>query len=369
MALNIDQDHGRFRDIVRGKIRENLKRYISHGELIARQGKDNVSIPVPQIDIPQFRFGEKNTGGVGQGEGDAGDPVGGQPGDGDGQGKAGKDAGQHALEVEVTLEELAAILGEELQLPRIENRGKRQIVSSRDKYTGIRHTGPESLKHFRRTYREALKRQIASGRYDPARPVVVPVREDKRFRSWNTENTPVANAVIVYMMDVSGSMGDEQKEIVRIESFWIDTWLRSQYKGIDSVYIIHDAVAREVDRDTFFRTRESGGTMISSAYKLCAEVIEKRYPADEWNIYPFHFSDGDNWSVDDTLACIEILKNKILPTVNVFCYGQVESPYGSGQFIKDVREHLGTDERVITSEIRDKDAIVDSIKAFLGKGK
>ncbi|MEI8257874.1 MAG: DUF444 family protein [Deltaproteobacteria bacterium] len=369
MALNIDQDHGRFRDIVRGKIRENLKRYISHGDLIARQGKDNVSIPIPQIDIPQFRFGEKNTGGVGQGEGEPGDPVGGEPGEGDGKGKAGKEGGQHALEVEVTLDELAAILGEELQLPRIENRGKKQIYAAKDKYTGIRRAGPESLKHFKRTYREALKRQISSGVYDPARPIIIPVREDKRFRSWNVESTPVANAVIVYMMDVSGSMGDEQKEIVRIESFWIDTWLRSQYKGIDSVYIIHDAVAREVDRDTFFRTRESGGTMISSAYRLCADVLEKRYPATDWNIYPFHFSDGDNWSVDDTLACIDLLKNRILPTANVFCYGQVESPYGSGQFIKDVREHLGADERVITSEIRDKDAIVDSIKAFLGKGK
>ena len=73
-------------------------------------------------------------------------------------------------------------------------------------------------------------------------------------------------------------MGDEQKEIVRIESFWIDAWLRSQYKGLESRYIIHDAVAKEVDRDTFFRTRESGGTMISSAYKLCAKMIEDDFP-------------------------------------------------------------------------------------------
>ena len=80
------------------------------------------------------------------------------------------------------------------------------------------------------------------------------------------------------MMDVSGSMGDEQKEIVRIESFWIDAWLRSQYKGLESRYIIHDAVAKEVDRDTFFRTRESGGTMISSAYKLCAKMIDDDFP-------------------------------------------------------------------------------------------
>jgi uncharacterized sporulation protein YeaH/YhbH (DUF444 family) len=171
------------------------------------------------------------------------------------------------------------------------------------------------------------------------------------------------------MMDVSGSMGDEQKEIVRIESFWIDTWLRSQYEGIESRYIIHDAMAKEVDRDTFFRTRESGGTMISSAYKLCARIIEDEYPAAEWNIYPFHFSDGDNWSVDDTQSCVEILRDKLLPVANLFCYGQVESPYGSGQFIKDLHEHFGDEERVVTSEIKNKDAIMDSIRDFLGKGK
>ncbi len=369
MALKIDQDHARFRDIVRGRIRENLKRYISHGELMGRQGKDTVSIPVPQIDIPKFRFGEKQAGGVGQGEGNPGDPVSGEEGEGDGKGKAGKDAGEHALEVDVTLDDLAQILGEELQLPRIEPRGQARVVAQKDKYTGIQRTGPESLRHFRRTFREALKRQISSGAYNPENPVIVPIREDKRFRSWNTATEPVANAVIVYMMDVSGSMGDEQKEIVRIESFWLDTWLRSQYKGLESVFIIHDAAAREVDRETFFRTRESGGTMISSAYKLCADILQKRYPADEWNIYPFHFSDGDNWSVDDTLQCINILKERVLPAANMFCYGQVESPYGSGQFVKDLREHLGKDDRVVTSEIKDKDAIVDSIKTFLGKGR
>jgi hypothetical protein len=171
------------------------------------------------------------------------------------------------------------------------------------------------------------------------------------------------------MMDVSGSMGDEQKEIVRIESFWIDTWLRRQYQGLESRYIIHDAVAREVDRDTFFKTRESGGTMISSAYKLASQLIDEHYPSDEWNIYPFHFSDGDNWSMDDTLTCVELLKKDILPKVNMFAYGQVESPYGSGQFIKDLREHFGSEDAVIVSEIRDRDAIVGSIKEFLGKGK
>src|SRR5882724_9253753 len=370
MSLKIDQDHSRFRNIVRGKIRQNLRRYISQGEMLGRKGKDLVSIPIPQIDIPRFTFGDKQKGGVGQGKGDAGDPVGGEQSEGEeGAGQAGKDAGDHVLEVDITLEELADILGEELELPAIENKGKSRIIAAKDRYTGIRRVGPESLRHFKRTYKEALRRSIASGVYDPNNPVIVPQKEDKRFRSWKEDHEPVANAVIVYMMDVSGSMGDEQKEIVRIESFWIDTWLRRQYQRQEYRYIIHDAMAKEVDRETFFRTRESGGTMISSAYKLCSKLITEEYPPSEWNIYPFHFSDGDNWSVDDTVTCIEILKSNILPSVNLFCYGQVESPYGSGQFIKDLQEHFDDDGNLTTSEIKGKESIMDSIRDFLGKGK
>jgi len=368
MSQKIDLDHRRFRQIVRGKIKQNLRKYISHGELIGKKGKDAVSIPLPQIDIPRFRHGEKQQGGVGQGDGEPGDTLGqGEPQPG--AGEAGDRPGEHLLEVEVSMDELAEILGEELELPRIEPKGKEKIVAWKDRYTGIRQTGPESLRHFRSTFKRALRRQISMGTYDPNRPIIVPIRADKRYRSWRTEPLPQSNAVIIYMMDVSGSMGDEQKEIVRIESFWLDTWLRSQYQGIEARYIIHDAMAKEVDRDTFFRTRESGGTMISSAFKLCAKMIEEEYPPSEWNIYPFHFSDGDNWSVDDTVTCIDLLKNSILPSVNLFCYGQVESPYGSGQFIKDLQEHFGEDERVVTSEIKGKEAIMDSIRDFLGQGK
>lgn len=369
MSQRIDQDHRRFREIVRGKIKQNLRKYITQGEMVGKKGKDLVSIPLPQIDIPHFRFGAKQAGGVGQGDGEPGDPLG--PGEAEpGEGQAGDNPGEHLLEVDVSMEELAQILGEELHLPNIEPKGKERIIAQKDRYTGIRQTGPESLRHFRRTFKQALKRQIASGTYNPKAPLIVPVREDKRYRSWRTEPLPQANAVIIYMMDVSGSMGDEQKEIVRIESFWLDTWLRAQYQGIEARFIIHDATAKEVDRETFFRTRESGGTMISSAYKLCAKIIEEDYPSSEWNVYPFHFSDGDNWSVDDTVSCIELLRDKIMPASNLFCYGQVESPYGSGQFIKDLQEHFDEDEtNLVTSEIKGKEAIMDSIKQFLGKGR
>jgi len=367
VSLKIKQDHARFRDIVRGRIKSNLKKYVQKGEMIGKQGKDLVTIPIPAIDIPHFRFGEKQQGGVGQGEGDPGDPL--SQGDPQpGQGKAGEGEGQHLLEVDVSLDELADILGEELQLPRIQPKGKDRIVTTRFKYTGVAPAGPESLRHFKRTYKQALRRQIASGQYNALRPVIVPVREDRRYRSWKQVALPETSAVVIYMMDVSGSMGDEQKEIVRIESFWIDTWLRRHYKGLETRYLIHDAVAREVDRDTFFHTRESGGTMISSAYKLCRDLVKAEY-GSHWNVYPFHFSDGDNWSADDTRLCVEILKTDILPVANLFAYGQVESPYGSGQFIKDLKEALAGAENVALSEIADKEAIYGSIRAFLGKGK
>jgi uncharacterized sporulation protein YeaH/YhbH (DUF444 family) len=292
----------------------------------------------------------------------------GQPGDG--QGAAGNQQGEHSLEVELSLEELAEILGEELELPRIEPRGKKTIEHERDRYTGIARQGPNSLVNFRRSFKEAIKRQVSSGTYNPDDPVIVPIRRDFRYRSWNTDQEYEASAVIIYMMDVSGSMGDEQKEIVRTESFWIDTWLRSQYKGIETRYLIHDTVAREVDEETFYSTRESGGTLISSAYKLCRELIMNEYPPDLWNIYLFHFSDGDNWSGEDTKLCFDIMKNQLFPLANLFCYGQVESRYGSGQFLKDLQENFKSEsEKLILSKIENKDGIMASIKEFLGKGR
>ena len=368
MALRIEQDKARFRQIIRGKVRANLRKYIARGELIGRQGKDVVSIPLPEIHLPRFRFDPKQEKGVGSGQGEPGDPVDGEQGEG-GTGQAGDQPGEHLLEEELTVAELAEILGEELALPRIEPRGRHEIKTSKYRLTSVRRTGPESLRHFKRTYKEALKRQIATGLYDPKHPIIVPVRQDRRYRSWKEQTQPFSAAVILYMMDVSGSMGDEQKEIVRIESFWIDTWLRSQYQGLVSRYIIHDATAREVDRDTFFRTRESGGTIISSAYKTALAILDADYPESEWNIYLLHFSDGDNWSSEDSSDCVRLLRDQMIPRANLFCYGQVRSPYGSGQFVKELREAFGAEPKVALSEIEDRDGIVDSIKDFLGQGK
>ena len=367
MVLKIESDHNRFKQIVKGRIKQDLRKYITKGEMIGKKGKDIVTIPLPQIELPKFKFGRQNSGGVGQGEGEIGQILGsGDPQEGSGE--AGDQPGEHALEVDISLDELAEILGDELELPRIEPKGKKTITTEKERYTGIRRVGPESLRHIKRTFKAALRRQIMMGNYNPDHPVIIPQKEDLRYRSWKITSIPESNAVIIYMMDVSGSMGEKQKEIVRIESFWIDTWLRSQYDGIESRYIIHDATAREVDQETFYHTRESGGTIISSAYKLCRKIIDEEYDASAWNIYLFHFSDGDNWSSEDSFECLEIVEKDLLPRVNLFCYGQVESQYGSGQFIHELRDYFVNAENLVTSKIEDKDEIYDSIKAFLGKG-
>lgn len=369
MINKIEQDHQRFRQIVRGKIRRDLRKFLSRGELIGREGKRFVSIPVHDIDLPTFRYGD-NASGVGMGEGEEGKPVPDQ-----GKDAGGEDEGRHILEVDVSMEELADILADELELPRIKPKGHHQLTTIRDKYSGIRPVGPAALRHFKRTYREALKRQIAMGAYDPDHPVIIPIRSDLRYRSWNEVKKPQSNALIVFMMDVSGSMGDEQKELVRLHAFWIDTWLRRNYEGIESRYIVHDVRAAEVDKKTFFSVREDGGTRISSAFSCCKDLLDAHYDPQDWNTYLFHFSDGDNSSEADNRLCVKILEEHLLPICNMFGYVQVTSAYGSGNFLNVLHEAFpgrAADEsgpRLLTSRVDSRDDIFDSLRTLFRPGK
>lgn len=354
----IKSDVNRFRQIVRGRVREELRKHLGHQELIGKQGKRIVSIPIPQLELPRFVHDPGGGQGVGQGDGQSGEGPG-----------AGKDPGRHMLEVEFTVEELAQILGDALELPRISPKGNDELDAVAGQYTGVSHTGPESLRHFKRSYRQAMRRMISTGDYDPDKVRISFVRSDKRYRSWKPRRKPSNNAVILYVMDVSGSMGQDQKELVRTESFWLDAWISSHYQGTRTVYIVHDAAAKEVDRETFFRIRESGGTVISSAYELCYKIMNERFSPTDWNLYLFHFTDGENYSRQDTGKCMDMLRNQLLPAVNLFGYGQVESYGTSGDFFDALRSQFGNEEKVALSRIPDRDAIVDSIKTLLGKGR
>ena len=353
----IETDLNRFHKIVRGRVREELRHHLGQHEMIGRQRGRTVSIPVPHLELPHFVH-DPGGRGLGQGEGEAANGTG-----------AGKDPGEHILEAEFTVEELAHMLGDALELPRIRPKGHEEVENNTHKYSGVSPVGPESLRHFKRSYRQALRRLVASGAYDPDNPRVDLVRADRRYRTWKSVPKPRSNAVILYVMDVSGSMGTEQKEIVRTQSFWIDAWLRSHYRGLRSVFVVHDAAAKEVDRDTFFRIRESGGTVISSAYELAVRIMEERFPVSDWNLYMFHFTDGENYSRQDTERCMKLLEEKMIPSLNLFGYGQVESYGTSGDFYEALEGRLGEDERVILSRVPNRDKIVDSIKTFLGTGR
>src|SRR6185436_1529138 len=145
-----------------------------------------------QIRIPSFRYGKNEKSGVGQGDGAVGTPIGSTEEEGGGA-KAGDSPGQHLLEVDITLDELAQILGEALELPRIKPKGQSSMLADRDRYTGVAQAGPESLRHFKRTYVQALKRSVAMGLYDEADPIIVPHREDKRYRARRIKEVPQNN--------------------------------------------------------------------------------------------------------------------------------------------------------------------------------
>ena len=227
MSLKIKQDHARFREIVRGQIKKNLRKYIQKGEMIGKKGKDFITIPVPTIDIPHFRFGRSSRAAWARARASPatrsrpreGQPASGQAGQGEGAAPA---RGGHLAR----------------GARRDPGRGAGSCPASSP---GARTASspPEVTLHRHLPLRPGvaapLQAHLQAGLAPPdcerhlqyLRPVVVPMREDRRYRTWKQVPLPETNAVVIYMMDVSGSMGDEQKEIVRIESFWIDTWLRA----------------------------------------------------------------------------------------------------------------------------------------------
>jgi len=344
----IDRDVDRFRQIIRGKIKQDLKKYMSQDgiNVYGKEGRHKITVPLPQIQLPRFIYGKKG-GGVGQG-----------PGNG------GSEAADNPLEVNVTLEEMAELLGEELELPRIEPKGKSEITVDSKKYRSIRTNGPESLRHFKKTYVEALKRQIAAGEYDPDDPCIIPIKEDKRYRSSVPITIPHNQAVVIYMMDVSGSMGRHEKEMARLTSFWIDLWLRSQYQHIRSRYIIHNYTAKEVDQHTFYHTMESGGTRIASAYELARDMIKSEHPVADWNTYIFQYSDGDDWGGNGSSTACDVIAD-LIDHVNQISYCQVRE---EGDFMTSVTERFEKEEKVVITTAFQKDQILDAIKEFFTAG-
>lgn len=366
--MSIEESHKRFKDIIKGKLRDDLKDFVRRGDRIIQKGKNKYTVSMPEIDMPKFIFGSNDgQGSQGMGQGD-GPPQQGQPGDQPGQGnKAGDGEGEKAEDsgVELSSDELAEILQEELELPNIEPKGEQKILETINKYKTIGTKGPNSLIDRKRTYKEALKRSIATKQYNPKKPVIVPIKEDKRFRQAVPQIVETNSAVVIYMMDVSGSMGEEQKEIARNMCFWINLWIQHEYKNVTTKYLIHDSTALEVNEERFFNTRESGGTRISSVYELGQELITGKFLNQ--NIYVFQISDGDVWDKKDSDDCVRMLQDFYLPVCNLFCYAQTNTYRRGGEFFQAIQS-LDFD-NLLNAEINKRSDILDAIKVFLGKGQ
>lgn len=349
-------DEKRLEDKIKEAIRKDIRRYITEEALITGEGDKKVVIPVRGLNLPEFKFSNKEKGGIGTGRGkDAkpGDKINMEPGPGAGQGE-----GEHFLEKEFTVDELVNIAFEELGLPDLDEMQNRSIHSKNIKFNDIRKAGPVSRVDVRRTLKSNIRRHAIDG--NPRIGEIT--RDDLRFKSYNEIYEYKNNALIMSMMDVSGSMDDFKKYLVRMTLWWIKKYLERIYDGLEFVFIIHDTRAEEVDEDKFFKSSTGGGTNISSAYELGLKVLDARYPSSEWNIYSFHFTDGENWDNDNEKAISFALE--LLVRSKRLYYGQVGES-SSGNFNKVLEENIKDNEKLVIALIKRQEEIVNGIEKFL----
>lgn len=361
MPMKIDTDFNRFKEIVKGKVKSNMTKFVSSSHMTGSVGGKLVKIPLNDIDLPRFTFGNQN-GGTGMGDGDEGDPMPGQgKGKGKGKGEAGEDEGDHPS-IEFTPAELAAIMSEYLELPELLPKGKGETMAEGSKYTGIAPVGV--IKHHKKTYLQSLKRQISTGDYNPSKPSVIPIKRDVRYKISDPTVKPDINAVIYFLLDCSGSMDEQKKQLAKNTMWWVDLLLRNAYKKIDTVYILHDTRAWETTREEYFSVSTGGGTQISSAYKLVWDLMQRKYPHTDYNSYILHGSDSENSSSDNP-ACAKLLEENILPNCNVFSYASIKGGL-SEEFYKFLERNVS--KKVKLATIEDEEGILSAIKGFFGQG-
>lgn len=356
------QDQMRHKEKVKEAIRKNLSDLISEENIILSDGKKVVKIPIRSMEEYKFRFNYNKGKHVGQGDGKSkvGDVIGrepakGKPGKGQG---AGEDPGQDYYEAEISVEELEHMLFSEMELPRLQQKELHELETQDIRFNDVRKKGLMGNIDKKRTLLNALKRNAQKGHKSFA-----PISdEDLRFKTWEEIVVPHSNAVVIAMMDTSGSMGIFEKYIARSFFFWMTRFLRTQYDKVEIVFIAHHTEAKEVSEDHFFSKGESGGTICSSAYRKALEVIDSRYPPHRYNIYPFHFSDGDNLTSDND-RCIHLVM-ELMKRSNIFGYGEVNQ-YNRHSTLMSAYKHI-YDPKFMYYVIREKGEVYEALKHFFG---
>ena len=388
-ALKSDRtarDRQRHRHKLKEAIRENIADVIADESIIGRDRDKVIKIPIRGVKEYRFVYGD-NQGGVGSGQGDT------QPGqvvgerkDGQGEpGKAGDQPGVDYYETDVTLEELVDIMFEDLELPDLERRILKDVVAERTvKRRGYRKSGVRVHLDRRRTARARVRRMKARGVEPPEEPEdprearglpIHPEYGEKRFpfieddltyKKLIEDTRPESNAVVLCIMDTSGSMDSMKKYLARSFFFLLFQFVRTKYERVELVFVAHHSRAREVTEEEFFYKGESGGTMISSGYHKALEIIQDRYHPQHWNIYAFHCSDGDNFESDNQ-ATLKAA-GELCDVSNLFGYGEIK-PMGSHFYESSMLELFGKLDKPNYQSvlIESKADIWPSFRAFLSR--
>ncbi|MGI9507461.1 MAG: YeaH/YhbH family protein [Geminicoccaceae bacterium] len=408
-ALRSDRSAGdrqRHRDKLREAIRDNIADIISEESIIGRHKDRVIKVPIRSIKEYRFVFGDNQSrAGTGEGETEPGQVVGKAGKEGEGSGKAGDQPGVDYYETDVTLEELIDIMFEDLELPDMERKILREVMSERiAKRKGYRKAGVRVHLDRRRTAKARIRRMVATGggsassgmpeSSSPADPSSTlnpavdrspididteegdgdenqrfPFRRDDLIYKRLVEDTrEESNAVVMCIMDTSGSMDSMKKYLARSFFFLLYQFVSSKYQNVELVFIGHHTQAREVTEEEFFHKGESGGTLISSGYNKTLEIIYDRYHPSLWNVYAFHCSDGDNFDSDNANA-VKAAK-ELCEICNLFGYGEIK-PLGSHYYessMLDMFRRIEAD-NFQSVLIERKEDIWPSFKAFLSRDK
>lgn len=375
-SLRSDRSAGdrlRHRQKVRESIRDNIADLIAEESIIGKSRDKIIKVPIRGVKEYRFIYGE-NAPGVGQGDGNArpGQVVGKTQGEGQGVDKAGDQPGVDYYETDVTLDELIEIMFEDLELPNMERKALREIPSERtSKRKGYRQVGIRVRLDKKRTVISRIRRRLATSRHhtedDGDKEDRFPFhKDDLTYRHLVEDVRPESNAVVLCIMDTSGSMDTMKKYLARSFFFLLYQFVCTKYRNVEIVFIAHHTEGREVTEEEFFHKGESGGTFISSGYSKALEIIQERYHPSLWNVYAFHCSDGDNFESDNP-AALKAAK-ELCGVCNLFGYGEIK-PLGSRYYESSM---LNIFRRLEASNfqtvlIERKEDIWPSFKAFLAK--
>ena len=372
------EDRHRHKELVEESIRKNIGSIISEESIIGQSGSKKIKIPVKGIREYSFIYG-KNKHGAATGDGDErrGDVVGeDEAGKNYGHGGAGDQEGEEIYETEITIEELVNYLFMDLALPHLDKRRLSETESDKSfRRLGYQKKGIPMRLAKRKTVIEKIKRkqsfqrgeQYFQGSGNEEEDQRFPFTEDDlRFRRLRVSRRKDFNAVVICIMDVSGSMDQTKKYMARSFYFLLYQFLQHKYSHVEVVFIAHTTTAKEVGELEFFHRGESGGTYISSGYEKALEIIEQRYNPKNWNVYAFHCSDGDNWTEDNSKAVS--LASKLCEVCNLFGYGEIiPGYYFAGSTVKsEFIKHIDADNFVIVTMTRKED-IVTGLKRILEK--